>query len=82
MSDTETMPIEDYLDQGGVLTSPVNAPARYRGELLRLMATFVDSELAGLRRLRRHASTTRPASPPGSPPPASRWRRPTTPSAS
>lgn len=46
MSDTETMPIEDYLVQGGVLTSPVNVPARYRGELLRLMATFVDSELA------------------------------------
>jgi ring-1,2-phenylacetyl-CoA epoxidase subunit PaaA len=46
MSDTETMPIEDYLAQGGVLTSPTNVPARYRGELLRLMATFVDSELA------------------------------------
>ena len=46
MSDTETMPIEDYLTQGGVLTSPANVPARYRGELLRLMATFVDSELA------------------------------------
>ena len=45
--DTEIMPIEDYLAQGGVLTSPANAPARYRGELLRLMATFVDSELAG-----------------------------------
>ena len=41
------MPIEDYLAQGGVLTSPANVPARYRGELLRLMATFVDSELAG-----------------------------------
>ena len=40
------MPIEDYLAQGGVLTSPANVPARYRGELLRLMATFVDSELA------------------------------------
>ena len=45
--DTATMPIEDYLAQGGVLTSPANVPARYRGELLRLMATFVDSELAG-----------------------------------
>ena len=44
--DTATMPIEDYLAQGGVLTSPANVPARYRGELLRLMATFVDSELA------------------------------------
>lgn len=48
MSDTtETMPIEDYLAQGGKLTSPANVPARYRGELLRLMASFVDSELAG-----------------------------------
>ncbi|WP_435528460.1 Phenylacetic acid catabolic protein [Mesorhizobium shangrilense] len=44
---SETMPIEDYLAQGGKLTSPENAPARYRGELMRLMATFVDSELAG-----------------------------------
>jgi 1,2-phenylacetyl-CoA epoxidase catalytic subunit len=33
MTDAETMPIEDYLAQGG--------------ELLRLMASFVDSELAG-----------------------------------
>lgn len=39
--------IEDYLAQGGVLTSPDNVPPRYRGELLRLMSTFVDSELAG-----------------------------------
>jgi 1,2-phenylacetyl-CoA epoxidase catalytic subunit len=46
-TDTGTMPIDDYLAQGGVLTSPANVPARYRGELLRLMATFVDSELAG-----------------------------------
>lgn len=44
---SDTMNIEDYLAQGGVLTSPANAPARYRGELLRLMASFVDSELAG-----------------------------------
>jgi ring-1,2-phenylacetyl-CoA epoxidase subunit PaaA len=44
--DTETMPIEDYLVQGGQLTSPANVPPRYRGELLRLMASFVDSELA------------------------------------
>lgn len=43
---TETMNIEDYLAQGGVLTSPANVPARYRGELLRLMSSFVDSELA------------------------------------
>ncbi|ACL58274.1 Phenylacetic acid catabolic protein [Methylobacterium nodulans] len=41
------MEIDDYLAQGGVLTSPANTPPRYRGELLRLMATFVDSELAG-----------------------------------
>jgi ring-1,2-phenylacetyl-CoA epoxidase subunit PaaA len=47
MTHTETMPIEDYLAQGGVLSSPDNVPARYRGELLRLMASFVDSELAG-----------------------------------
>jgi ring-1,2-phenylacetyl-CoA epoxidase subunit PaaA len=44
---TETMSIEDYLAQGGVLSAPHNVPPRYRGELLRLMATFVDSELAG-----------------------------------
>ncbi|TDR94984.1 Phenylacetic acid catabolic protein [Enterovirga rhinocerotis] len=44
---TETMPIEEYLAQGGKLTSPENASPRYRGELMRLMATFVDSELAG-----------------------------------
>lgn len=44
---SDTMPIEDYLAQGGVLSSPANVPPRYRGELLRLMASFVDSELAG-----------------------------------
>jgi ring-1,2-phenylacetyl-CoA epoxidase subunit PaaA len=44
---SDTMPIEEYLAQGGVLTSPDNVPPRYRGELLRLMASFVDSELAG-----------------------------------
>lgn len=44
---SDEMSIEDYLAQGGVLTSPGNAPPRYRAELLRLMATFVDSELAG-----------------------------------
>lgn len=43
---SETMNIEDYLAQGGVLTAPENVPARYRGELLRLMSSFVDSELA------------------------------------
>ncbi|MCC5987269.1 MAG: phenylacetate-CoA oxygenase subunit PaaI [Pararhodobacter sp.] len=40
------MSIEDYLAHGGKLTSPGNAPPRYRGELMRLMASFVDSELA------------------------------------
>ncbi len=44
---SDFMTIDDYLTKGGVLTSPANAPPRYRGELLRLMATFVDSELAG-----------------------------------
>ncbi len=44
---SEAMTIDDYLAQGGVLTNPSNVPPRYRGELLRLMATFVDSELAG-----------------------------------
>lgn len=37
----------DYLAAGGKLSSPDNAPPRYRAELLRLMAVFVDSELAG-----------------------------------
>lgn len=41
------MTIEDYLAQGGVLTNPANVPPRYRAELLKLMASFVDSELAG-----------------------------------
>lgn len=44
---TEEMKIEDYLAQGGKLTSPGNVPSRYRAELMKLMATFVDSELAG-----------------------------------
>ena len=44
---SDAMPIKEYLAQGGVLTSPDNVPPRYRGELLRLMASFVDSELAG-----------------------------------
>ncbi len=43
---TDDMPIEDYLAHGGKLTAPGNVPARYRGELLRMMASFVDSELA------------------------------------
>ena len=44
---SDTMDVEAYLEQGGVLTSSANAPPRYRGELMRLMATFVDSELSG-----------------------------------
>lgn len=43
----ETMSIESYLEQGGVLSAPLNASPRYRGELMRLMASFVDSSLAG-----------------------------------
>ncbi|MFN0022919.1 MAG: Phenylacetic acid catabolic protein [Parvularculaceae bacterium] len=39
--------ILDYLARGGKLSAPDNAPARYRAELMRLMASFVDSELAG-----------------------------------
>lgn len=37
----------DYLERGGKLTAPDNAPPRYRAELMRQMASFVDSELAG-----------------------------------
>lgn len=44
---TEEMKISDYLAQGGRLTNPANVPTRYRAELMRMMATFVDSELAG-----------------------------------
>lgn len=49
MTDTndDVMTIQQYLAEGGILSSPGNAPPRYRAELLRLMATFVDSELAG-----------------------------------
>lgn len=43
----EEINISDYLEQGGKLTAPDNAPPRYRAELLRMMASFVDSELAG-----------------------------------
>ncbi len=42
-----SMGLEQYLAQGGVLTAPANAPPRYRAELMRLMARFVDSSLAG-----------------------------------
>ncbi len=43
----DDMSIAEYLAEGGVLTSPANVPPRYRAELMKLMATFVDSELAG-----------------------------------
>ena len=39
--------ITDYLAEGGKLSAPDNAPPRYRAELMRMMASFVDSELAG-----------------------------------
>lgn len=45
--DDDTMSVTDYLARGGVLSNPSNVPPRYRAELLRLMAVFVDSELAG-----------------------------------
>ncbi len=35
-----------HLEGGGVLTSPDNMPARYRAELMRMLVSFVDSELA------------------------------------
>lgn len=44
---SDEMSIADYLARGGKLTAPHNAPPRYRAEILRLMAGFVDSELAG-----------------------------------
>jgi 1,2-phenylacetyl-CoA epoxidase catalytic subunit len=44
---TDTMSLDSYLAQGGVLSNPSNVPPRYRAELMKLMATFVDSELAG-----------------------------------
>jgi len=43
----DEMSLTDYLAKGGKLTAPDNVPPRYRGELMRLMASFVDSELAG-----------------------------------
>lgn len=46
-NDANTLSITDYLSRGGKLTSPGNAPPRYRAELLRMMSSFVDSELAG-----------------------------------
>lgn len=44
---SDTMDISEYLAQGGRLTNPANVPTRYRAELMKIMATFVDSELAG-----------------------------------
>ncbi|MDU9005915.1 Phenylacetic acid catabolic protein [Sedimentitalea todarodis] len=44
---TDTMDITEYLAKGGRLTNPANVPTRYRAELMKIMATFVDSELAG-----------------------------------
>ena len=46
-SPADAMSVEDYLAAGGSLSAPQNAPPRYRAELLRLMASFVDSEMAG-----------------------------------
>ena len=43
----DVISLEDYLAKGGKLSSPENANARYRGEIMRLMAVFVDSEMAG-----------------------------------
>ncbi len=43
---SDEMNIDDYLAQGGRLTNPANVPSRYRGEIMKIMATFVDSELA------------------------------------
>ncbi|HMQ58015.1 MAG TPA: phenylacetate-CoA oxygenase subunit PaaI [Rhizobiaceae bacterium] len=47
MTSDAAQDLETYLASGGKLTAPDNVPARYRAELLRLMATFIDSELAG-----------------------------------
>lgn len=44
---SEDMSIESYLAKGGILSNPHNVPSRYRAELLKLMTSFVDSELAG-----------------------------------
>ena len=44
---TNDMSIADYLAEGGKLSSPDNAPPLYRAELMRMMSSFVDSELAG-----------------------------------
>ena len=39
---SDEMTIDSYLSQGGVLSNPSNVPPRYRAELLKLMAIFVD----------------------------------------
>ncbi|MCB2112590.1 MAG: phenylacetate-CoA oxygenase subunit PaaI [Parvularculaceae bacterium] len=44
---TDENDIFDYLSRGGKFSAPGNAPARYRAEMLRMTASFVDSELAG-----------------------------------
>ncbi|MFK7997079.1 MAG: Phenylacetic acid catabolic protein [Granulosicoccus sp.] len=43
----EKMSLESYLAQGGKLTSPENVSPRYRAQIMRMMASFIDSELAG-----------------------------------
>lgn len=43
----DDMAMDDYLAAGGKVTAPFNLPTRYRAELMKLMATFVDSEMAG-----------------------------------
>lgn len=43
---SDDLSLDDYLAHGGKLTAPGNVPPRYRGELMRMMASFVDSELA------------------------------------
>ena len=47
MSDEADLFLDRYLAEGGVLTSPANATPRYRAEVMKIMASFVDSELAG-----------------------------------
>ena len=53
--------LSSYLAGGGKLSAPDNAPPRYRGELMRLMAVFVDSRAGGCRRASPTASTSPPA---------------------
>lgn len=44
---SDELDIQEYLAKGGKLSAPDNTPPRYRAELMRIMASFVDSELAG-----------------------------------